>query len=275
MFRPALSVLVSCAAAVAALPVMAQERLESNCFALAQAPMQERIYRAAFGAAVDESHVRIRFLGHASFAIEAMGDLLAVTDYTGFIGNPDVVPDVVTMNNAHSTHWTSNPDPRIPHVLKGWPENGSPAFHELDLGGMLVRNVTTDTRGPFGEGARADGNSIFVFEAGGLCIGHLGHLHQIPDDAQYASIGRLDVVMVPVDGGYTMDTDSMAEVVRRLRSSVVLPMHWFSGASLDGFLADMGGAFPVVRAGTSHLEVALTDLPTRPTILVLEPSWLN
>jgi L-ascorbate metabolism protein UlaG (beta-lactamase superfamily) len=274
MFRPALSVLVSCAAAVAALPLMAQERLESNCFALAQAPMQERIYRAAFGAAVDESHVRIRFLGHASFAIEAMGDLLAVTDYTGFIGNPDVVPDVVTMNNAHSTHWTSNPDPRIPHVLKGWPENGSPAFHELDLGGMLVRNVTTDTRGPFGEGARADGNSIFVFEAGGLCIGHLGHLHQIPDDAQYASIGRLDVVMVPVDGGYTMSTEAMADVVSRLRASVVIPMHWFSGASLVTFLDEMEGQFQVVETGGPDLELSLQDLPGSPTIMVLEPDLI-
>ena len=253
---------------------MAQERLESNCFALAQAPMQERIYRAAFGAAVDESHVRIRFLGHASFAIEAMGDLLAVTDYTGFIGNPDVVPDVVTMNNAHSTHWTSNPDPRIPHVLKGWPENGSPAFHELDLGGMLVRNVTTDTRGPFGEGARADGNSIFVFEAGGLCIGHLGHLHQIPDDAQYASIGRLDVVMVPVDGGYTMSTEAMADVVSRLRASVVIPMHWFSGASLVTFLDEMEGQFQVVETGGPDLELSLQDLPGSPTIMVLEPDLI-
>jgi L-ascorbate metabolism protein UlaG (beta-lactamase superfamily) len=81
--------------------------------------------------------------------------------------------------------------------------------------------------------------------------------------------------MVPVDGGYTMDTGSMAQVVKRLRSSVVLPMHWFSGASLDRFLADMEGAFPVVRAGTSSLEVALTDLPSQPTILVLEPAWLN
>jgi len=78
-----------------------------------------------------------------------------------------------------------------------------------------------------------------------------------------------------MDGGYTMDTASMAEVVKRLRSSVVLPMHWFSGASLDGFLADMDGAFPVVRAGTSSLEVALGDLPSQPTILVLDPSWLN
>jgi hypothetical protein len=57
---------------------------------------------------------------------------------------------------------------------------GIPAEHRLDLGDMLVRNVTTDTRGPFGEGAQRDGNSIFIFEAAGLCIGHLGHLHQIP-----------------------------------------------------------------------------------------------
>ena len=80
------------------------------------------------------------------------GGVMAVTDYTGWIGNPDVVPDVVTMNNAHSTHWTANPDPRIPHVLAGWPDANGPAQYELDLGAMLVRNVTTDTRGPFGEG---------------------------------------------------------------------------------------------------------------------------
>lgn len=255
-------------------PVAAQERIPSNCFALAQTPV-EKVWRASIGDPLDGTHVRIRYLDHASFAIEAEGGTLAVTDYTGFIGNPDVVPDVVTMNNAHSTHWTSNPDPRIPHVLEGWPDKaGAPAFHDLDLGSMLVRNVTTDTRGPFGEGARADGNSIFVFEAGGLCIGHLGHLHQIPDDAQYASIGRLDVVMVPVDGGYTMSTESMGEVVSRLRASVVIPMHWFSGASLQTFLAEMEGKFQVVETGGPDLLLSLQDLPGSPTIMVLEPEYI-
>ena len=255
------------------MPAAAQERIASNCFALAQGGA-ERVWHAAIGEPLDEAHVRIRYLAHASFAIEAQGGTLAVTDYTGFIGNPDVVPDVVTMNNAHSTHWTSNPDPRIPHVLAGWPENGAPAFHELDLGAMLVRNVTTDTRGPFGEGARADGNSIFVFEAGGLCIGHLGHLHQIPDDAQYAAIGRLDVVMVPVDGGYTMSTAAMGEVVSRLRASVVIPMHWFSGASLETFLAEMEGTFQVVEVGGPDLMLSQQDLPGSPTIMVLEPEYI-
>jgi L-ascorbate metabolism protein UlaG (beta-lactamase superfamily) len=256
-----------------AAPAMAQDRIPSHCLALASGP--ETVQPAKIGEGLEENHVLIHYLDHASFAIVTHDGLVAVTDYTGYTGTVDLVPDVVTMNNAHSTHWTATPDPRIPHVLTGWGDTGTPALHQLDLGGMLVRNVTTDTRGPFGEGARADGNSIFIFEAGGLCIGHLGHLHQIPSPEQYAAIGRLDVVMVPVDGGYTMRLADMAGVVKRLRSSVVIPMHWFSQASLQAFLAEMSGEFTVVETGGSEIELAMGDLPASPTILVLEPAWLD
>lgn len=262
-----LSVLVAFAAAAPA-----QARIPSNCIALADAG-PERLLPAALGDPLAADTVRIHYIDHAEFAIKA-GGLLAVTDYTGLIGNPEVVPDVVTMNNAHTSHYTGNPDPRIPHVLRGWPQGGLPAWYDLDLGEMRVRNVTTDTRGPFGEGAQADGNSIFIFEAAGLCIGHLGHLHQIPSPAQYAAIGRLDVVMVPVDGGYTMTLPSMIGVVEHLRARVVIPMHWFSGASLEAFVAAMADEFNVVRSDGSEVEVSLGSLPDRPTILVLQPSFL-
>ena len=268
--------LILTAALLFAMPVAAQERMPSHCFAVAQGPGQgsERVMPAAFGDRLDADHVRIHYIDHASFAIEA-GNRVAVTDYTGFTGMRDFVPDVVTMNNAHGTHWTGRPDPRISNVLEGWADAAGARLYELDLGAMLVRNVPTDVRSR-GGGVRANGNSIFVFEAAGLCIGHLGHLHHPPDEAQYASIGRLDVVMVPVDGGYTMAVDEMAEVVKRLRSSVVIPMHWFSGASLDLFLEDMeGGAFDVVRAGMSEIVLSQRDLPGRPTILVLEPEIIN
>lgn len=252
-------------------PAQEVARKPSNCFALAQGI--ERVMPAAFGGDIAVDHVRIRYINHASFAIATPG-VLAVTDYTGFVGNPDMVPDVVTMNNAHTTHWTASPDPRIPHVLEGWPDAAGPAQHALELGEMLVRNVTTDTRGRFGEGAVGDGNSVFVFEAGGLCIGHLGHLHQIPNDEQYAAIGRLDVVMVPVDGGYTLSVSDMVGVVRRLRASVVIPMHWFSGASLQAFLAEMEGEFAVVETGLPELDLSMQDLPGQPTILVLDPALI-
>jgi L-ascorbate metabolism protein UlaG (beta-lactamase superfamily) len=259
--------------ATTALPAAAQDRIPSHCIALARGP--ETVVPVALGDRLEAGQVLIRYLDHASFAIVTDDGTVAVTDYVGFTGAADLVPDVVTMNNAHSTHWTANPDPRIPHVLKGWGDGSTPAEHRLDLGSMLVRNVTTDTRGPFGEGARADGNSIFIFEAGGLCIGHLGHLHQIPSDEQYAAIGRLDVLMVPVDGGYTMRLEDMAGVAKRLRSSVVIPMHWFSAASLQQFLAEMSGDFAVVETGGAQITLSLRDLPGSPTILVLEPVWLD
>jgi L-ascorbate metabolism protein UlaG (beta-lactamase superfamily) len=252
----------------------AQERIPSHCIALARDGGPERVVPAGFGAPLAADHVRIRYVDHATFLLETPGGLLAATDYTGYLGLADVVPDVVTMNNAHHTHWTATPDPRIPHVLKGWPEAGVAPQHELDLSELLVRNVSTDTRGPFGEGARANGNSIFLFEVAGLCIGHLGHLHHEPTPEQYAAIGRVDVLMVPVDGGYTMSIEAMRNVVRKLRSSVVLPMHWFSGASLEVFLQEMSGEFDVVRLEQPDLELSLGDLPGRPTIMVLQPAFL-
>ncbi|NJM81977.1 MAG: MBL fold metallo-hydrolase [Tabrizicola sp.] len=256
-----------------ASPVFAENRIPSHCIALARGP--ELVVPAKFGEGLEKDHVMIRYIDHASFAIVADDGTVAVTDYTGYLGTADLVPDVVTMNNAHSTHWTADPDPRIEHVLSGWGTAEAPADHRLELGGMLVRNVTTDTRGPFGEGARADGNSIYIFEVGGLCIGHLGHLHQIPSDEQYATIGRLDVVMVPVDGGYTMRVEDMAGVVKRLRSSIVIPMHWFSQSSLEAFLAEMSGDFRIVETGLSEIDLALRDLPADPTVMVLEPAYID
>lgn len=258
---------------VLAGPAFGQERIPSHCIAVAQG--EASVVPVALHDGLEPNAVLIRYIDHASFAIVTADGTVAVTDYTGYLGTADLVPDVVTMNNAHHTHWTAAPDPRIPNVLRGWGEAGVPAEHRLDLGTMLVRNVTTDTRGPFGEGARRDGNSIFIFEAAGLCIGHLGHLHQIPSDEQYAAIGRLDVVMVPVDGGYTMRVEDMAAVVRRLRSSVVIPMHWFSRTSLDRFLAEMSGPFTVVETGGAQIALTLRDLPSVPTVMVLEPAFLD
>ena len=248
-----------------------QDRIPSNCLALADA---ETVVPAAFGGELPANTLRIRYLGHASFAIETAGGLLAVTDYTGLTGNPDVVPDVVTMNIAHDTHYTDAPDPRIPFVLRGWGPIGRPAAIELDLGEMLVRNVTTDLRGPFGEGGRKDGNSIFIFEVAGLCIGHLGHLHQVPNAAQYGAIGRLDAVMVPVDGGFTMDQAAVADVVRQLHPRIVLPMHWFTPENLASFLALMAPDFEIVSAIGPEVEISADTLPDHPTVLVLDAALI-
>ncbi len=252
-----------------------QSRIPSHCIAVADsAPGLEYVHQASFRAPLPADTVRLHYLDHASFLLQTTGGLNAVTDFTGFVGNVDLIPDIVTMNHAHSTHWTANPDPAIPHVLRGWGEEfGQGVEHYLDLDEILVRNVPTDIRS-FG-GVEPRGNSIFVFEVAGLCIGHLGHLHHEPDPMQYAAIGRLDVVMVPVDGGLTLDLDTMMRVVGRLRSSVVIPMHWFGESTLRRFVDGMRSEFAVVEEGANHIELSLASLPRQPTIVVLRPQWLH
>lgn len=252
---------------------IAQERTPSHCLALANsAPGLDYIVPASLGPVAEET-VRIHYIAHASFLIRSHGGLNIVTDFTGFTGSAPLIPDVVTMNHAHNTHWTANPDPAIKHVLPGWGPFGEGVSHHLDLGEVLIRNVSTDIRSQF-SGIEEQGNSIFVFEMAGLCIGHLGHLHHEPDPAQYAALGRLDVVMAPVDGGYTLDLATMTRVLKRLRSSVVIPMHWFSTFALDDFLSGMADGFAVVEVGSAALEISLDRLPGRPTIMVLRPAWL-
>ena len=81
--------------------------------------------------------------------------------------------------------------------------------------------------------------------------------------------------MAAVDGGLTVDTETMVRIVNRFRSSIVLPMHWWSGTSLDRFLSGVSQDFLIERPGTSHMELSLRDLPSRPTVIVLEPRFLS
>jgi L-ascorbate metabolism protein UlaG (beta-lactamase superfamily) len=255
-------------------PVTAQEsRTPSHCLAVADA-LDAPVWRASWNSEVADETVRIHYISHAAFLIRSARGLNMVTDYTGFTGTAPMIPDVVTMNHAHDTHWTARPDPAIPHVLPGWGPFGEGIKHRLDLGEVLVRNVSTDIRSAF-SGVETNGNSVFVFEMAGLCIGHLGHLHHEPTDEQYAAIGRLDVVMAAVDGGTTLDLPAMMRVIARLRSSIVIPMHWFGDFTLEAFLTGMSDEFQVVDVGGPMLDVSLKRLPSRPTIMVLGPAWLN
>ncbi|MDY8109364.1 MBL fold metallo-hydrolase [Fulvimarina sp. 2208YS6-2-32] len=206
----------------------------------------------------------ITYVTHSTFVIESPDGVTVATDYAGYSG--EFLPDIVTMNKAHGSHYTLNPDPAIASVLPGWNPEGGPARHRVVDGDVYVRNVPTDIRS-YG-GMEPDGNSIFIVETGGLCIGHLGHLHHMLTEDDYAAIGRLDILMVPVDGGMTMSQSSMGEIADRLRSSIVLPMHRFRGP-IERFLDRMPG-FAVERPASRAITVSPATLPRQPTVIVLE-----
>jgi L-ascorbate metabolism protein UlaG (beta-lactamase superfamily) len=245
------------------------KRLPSTCFAVAQnlhgPDIPVRFASFSLAAAESKYEVILSYQGHSTYLLESPDGVKVATDFAGWMTDP-VTPDVVTMNQAHSSHYTDYPDAAIKTVLKGWGDDGAIAEHHLMVGDVVIRNVTTDI---LRFSAVPDGNSIFIFEVAGLCIGHLGHLHHKLSEDHYTKIGRLDVVMIAVDGGLTMSHLSAREILKRLRSSVVLPMHVRSYDALPQFLNYLGEEFAIERLRENRLVLSLRTLPKRPTVMLL------
>lgn len=257
---------------LAAFQAQAQAQTEtSTCLAIARHDPGPTIWRASLiQTQLQSDEVKITYVGHSAFRIETPKGVNVITDYNGYHGEGGL-PQVVTMNHAHSSHYTPFPDPEIEHVLRGWVANDvTPAEHRLRLDDIYIRNVPTDL---YSGGAlvEEDGNSIFIFEVAGLCIAHLGHLHHKLTPDHIANIGRIDILFVPVDGTYTMSQAGMIELSQQLRSSIVIPMHFFSTFSLQRFLEGVRGDFEVEMAGSDEMTVSLRSLPDRPTVSVLNP----
>ena len=218
-------------------------------------------------AALRQGEVGLTFVGHATFLIETPQGVRIATDYSDGT-RPPVTPDVATMNKAHSTHFSYSPDPGIKHVLKGWSPAGGPAVHDLTVQDVRIRNVSTNIRS-YGGATEYDANSIFVFETAQLCIAHLGHLHHTLSPEHLRALGRIDVLLVPVDGGYTLETFDMMEVLRAVNAPLMIPMHFFGPSTLNRFLASAREHFPVEFSDTAAITLSRATLPKSPKIVVL------
>ena len=251
-------------------PPSAKPEMMENCPGLVANRVPRAIPAAFSLAALAGEQVRISYSGHSTFLIESPGGVKIATDYNDYV-KPRALPDVVTMNHAHSTHYTNTPEPGIQHVLRGWgPSPDRPARHDLQFKDVRVRNVPTNIRSWGGGETERHGNSIFIFEIANLCIGHLGHLHHTLNQQQLNEIGRLDVVLVPVDGGATLDLEGLAEVLKSLKAPMMIPMHYFSTYSLRRFLDLLGEkSVEVEMSDVPSVVVSKTTLPAKPKLLVL------
>jgi L-ascorbate metabolism protein UlaG (beta-lactamase superfamily) len=228
---------------------------------------QPRVIPAALLAALHPDEVRITFSGHATFQIESPKSVRVATDYNDYIQSWPL-PDIATMNHAHSTHYSDKPDPDIKYVLRGWRDDGKPADHDITYADVRVRSVSTNIR-DWNGGTEFNGNSIFVIEVANMCIAHLGHLHHTLTQQQLDDLGRIDILLVPVDGGYTMDLDGMIEVIRAIKAPLMVPMHYFSMATLRQFLNRVQRDYDVEISATPTFTITKTTLPTKAKFLVL------
>jgi L-ascorbate metabolism protein UlaG (beta-lactamase superfamily) len=268
MLRLAGSALLRCGSAISALLALWLWPTVAGASCAAVVGMPPPLLRVSDTIApVPPGHVGIAFLGHASFLIESPAGVTIVTDFNGYI-RPSVTPDIVTMNHAHSTHYTDFPDPAIKLVLRGWDPNGGVAHHDLTFDDVHIYNVPTNIRDGDG-GTEYAGNSIFVFDIAGLCIAHLSHLHHTLTSEHLAELGAVDVLLAPIDGVWTLSHDDMIAVIEAIHPALIIPMHYFNRGILTAFLAKVGDRFPVRTNDGSAVVLSRADLPKGSEILIL------
>jgi L-ascorbate metabolism protein UlaG (beta-lactamase superfamily) len=223
---------------------------------------------AAFTAGNRETRPFVfRWYGHSAFQIISPGGTRIFTDPFGpgiGLPVPQVRPHAVTIGREHPHHnsaWTLG---GRPVVLRGLRDEGMEwAEVRRTVGDVLIYNVPVTQR-TFE--VRTKG-SAFVFEAGGLCIAHLGDVAEPFTPSQLRRLGKVHVAMIPVGGTFTVDGEGALEIVRQLQPNIAIPMHyWDDDERLNRFLA---GAREVRRIEGGELTVRRKDLPRATVVVVL------
>ena len=108
------------------------------------------------------------------------------------------------------------------------------SFIEYEMKGIFITGIPSWQKQTKEDDSPAR-NTIFLFETDSLTVCHLGTLGKVPSQGQLEAMGAVDVLLVPVGGGNTLDATEAGEVVSSLEPSVVIPMLF----QVDGLKADL------------------------------------
>ena len=164
--------------------------------------------------------MKLRWLGHSCFELTLDNGKVLVTDpYDDTVGYPPlrVRADAVLSSHGHHDHNYFEAvmgDPtvvNIPgvHEILGAKITGVPSFHD-EAGG-----------------SKRGENLIFVIEADGLRVAHLGDLGHLPDtEAQKKALAGLDALLVPIGGFFTIDTPTAVQIIETYGPRCAVAMHF-------------------------------------------------
>ncbi len=182
--------------------------------------------------------MEIMWYGHSCFRITERGYATVVTDPFGeHLGYevPRLKTDIATISHHAPGHDALDSLREYKYVIDG------PG--EYEIGGVFVIGVAAynpDTPDP-----RL--NVVYVFDFNSITVAHLGDLDHVPPQALIDQLGHVDVALVPVGGGSSLNSGQAAEIVSLLEPAIVIPMHYqtphLTGVQLDSvdrFLKEMG-----------------------------------
>ena len=215
--------------------------------------------------------MEITWFGHACFRLREKQVTVVTDPYDKQFGYtlPKLKADIVTVSHDVPGHNYVDGVKGEPRVLTG------PG--EYEISGVFVTGISTMHAPikdlPSNSVALPEHNTIFLFEFDKLTICHLGDLGQVPSQAQVEAMPNVDIVLVPVGGGATLDAARAAEVISLLEPSIVIPMHYqtplYSGKldPIEKFLKEMG--LPESPA-QEMLKITSSELPEETQVVVLE-----
>jgi len=213
--------------------------------------------------------MKVKWLGHASFLITSEKGTRIVTDpyqTGGGLKYAEVKEpaDVITVSHEHFDHNKVDTIPGKPQVYKGG---------ALEVKGVKFSSVATfhdenkgKDRGP---------NTIACMDMDGMRLCHLGDLGHKLSPQEVAGIGRVDVLLIPVGGFYTINASVATEVIGQIKPKVVIPMHFKN----DRCAFPVGGVEEFTKGKTNvtvvdgtEVEFKAGSLPAATQIMVLKPA---
>lgn len=209
----------------------------------------------------------LKYYGHAFFTLSLEnGTVIACDPYGSFYDYPQrsVKADVCLVSHHHHDH------DGMSCLLPGAKVLDQPGTF-APAQGVHVRGVATWHDEV--QGAKRGPNTVFVVEAEGLCVAHSGDLGHVPDEKQLRAIGKVDVLLLPVGGYYTIDPETALEVCRRLQPRVVIPMHYRTEYDPEMPICGLDDFLGLLKAEDTQMplvRIAKDDLSERPQVITLK-----
>lgn len=206
--------------------------------------------------------MEITWYGMSCFRITERKHATIVTDpYSADLGLGELKlkADVVTTSHDAPGHNHLAAVSGMEHVLDG------PG--EYEIGSVFITGIPTPSRnGKFN-------NVIFVFDYNGLTVAHLGDIGEVPSQKQIEDLELVNVMLVPVGGGSSLNAARAAELVSMIEPNIVIPMHYqIPGLKtkldpLDKFLKEMGATD--AKEEVSFKVASADGLPEETTVVIL------
>ena len=206
--------------------------------------------------------MELTWYGLSCFRLNERKHASVITDpYNGKTGLPalKLKADVVTVSHDAPGHNYVSAVSGMQHTLDG------PG--EYEIGNVFITGIVTKSS------AKAN-NVIFLFDYDGLKVAHLGDLDKVPSQTEIEALEEVNVLLLPVGGGNSLNAAQASELVSMLEPNIVVPMHYkLPGLNLeldelDRFLKEMGVTDPTQE---DSLKISLTNLPEETETVILTP----